>query len=153
VLLVLAFSIAPAYAALEVSTDHRSLFFGLMQPGERKTLAERGAFHNTVTVTSTGGRTWYLKISLLRPLSSGAETIPLERLRWQLIRTDGIGTAASQREFRSFSLVPDLVYIAAPGEADGRPVRFEFSYALELPEAVASGVYSTTIRFTLTEVL
>ena len=140
-------------AAIEITTDGRSLFFGLMQTGEEKTLAEAGAFHNQVTVTTTSGRSWYLKISLLRPLSSGADLMPPETLQWQLTRTDGTGTEVNRGQFRSFSLAPELVYISGSDEVDGRPVRLQFRYLLRVPQAQVSGVYSTSIRFTLTEVL
>ena len=142
-----------AEAAIELTTDGRSIFFGLMQPGQEKRLAEAGSFHNEVTVTSNNGQTWYLKVSLLRPMSAGAETIPPEAFQWQLTRTDGIGTEVSRGDFHSFSLVPELAYISGSGEAEGRPVRLQFQYQLRLPDAQVSGVYSTTIRFTLTEVL
>jgi hypothetical protein len=143
----------PAFAALELSTDHRSLVFGLMQPGDEKTLAQSGGFHTEVTCTSTGGMTWYLKISLLQPLTSGGESIPLEHFGWQVTRTDGNGTVVTRNEFRSFSLTPDLVYISGPGEADGRLVRLQFRYLLKLPEAQVGGAYQANVRFTLTEVL
>src|SRR3989338_2290328 len=143
----------PAFAALELSTDHRPLFFGLMQPGEEKALAQSGSFHTEVTCASTGGVTWYLKISLLQPLTSGAESIPFENVGWQVTRTDGNGTVVTPNQFQSFSATPNLVYISGPGEADGRPVRIQFRYLLKLPEAQVSGAYQANIRFTLTEVL
>ena len=152
-LLVLAALIPPAFAAMEFSTDHRSLFFGLMQPGEEKILAQSGSFHTEVTCTSTSGMTWYLKVSLLQPMTSGGESIPLEGFGWQVTRSDGTGTVVSPNEFRNFSTTPDLVYISGPGDADGRPVRLQFRYQLKLPEAQVSGAYHANIRFTLTEVL
>jgi hypothetical protein len=49
--------------------------------------------------------------------------------------------------------IQDLVYISGPAEAGGAPVRLRVRYRLRIPEAQASGVYTTTIRFTLSEVL
>ena len=140
---------ASAEAALELTTDHRPLAFGLMKGGGENTLTQSGS---DVTCLSTGGRTWYLKISLLRPLTSGAAEIPPEQLAWQVTRADGTGTVVSTSEFRGFSMVPDLVYISGAGEADGQPVRFQFRYRLQIPDAQASGTYQAAIRFTLTEV-
>ena len=145
--------VSSAFAGLGLSTDHRSLFFGLMQLGEEKTLAQSGSFQNEVICTSTSGVSWYLKISLLRPLTSGADSIPLENFGWQVTRTDGHGTVVNPSQSRGFGLTPDLVYISGPGDADGRPVRIQFRYMLKIPDAQVSGVYQTTIRFTLTEVL
>ncbi len=144
----------PAFAGLEFSTDHRSLSFGLMRLGEEKILAQSGSFHNEVTCSSTGGNTWYLKISLLTPLSSGADEIPIEAFQWQLTRANGTGSVVSQSQFRPFSLMPDLVYISGPGEeTSGTPVRLQFRYSLAIPHTQTAGSYLTTVRFTLTEVL
>ena len=142
-----------ASAALELSTDHRPIAFGLMQLGEEKTLAQSGSFHNEVSCSSTGGLTWYLKISLIQPLTSGREEIPLDQFSWQLTQTTGNGSVAHQSRFQPFSLAPDLVYISGPGEENSAAVRFQFRYLLNIPEAQAAGVYSTTVRFTLTEIL
>lgn len=154
--LVLSFSL-PAYAELSISTDHRSLFFGIMQLGEEKELAQQGSHHNEVTCSSTGANTWYLKINLLQPLSSTAaeaeEMIPVESFKWQFVWTDGKGTAPDAYQFKSFSLTPDLVYMSGPDEANGNSINFQFKYYLKIPESQTSGVYSTTIRFTLTEIL
>ena len=152
-LLVVGSPVPSAVADLELSTDHRALFFGLMQPGEEKMLAEAGTFHNEIACASTGGSTWYVKISILQPLSSGMDEIPLESFGWQLTRTDGSGSVVTTGELRSFTLTPDLVYISGPGEGSGQPVHFQFRYSLKIPEEQMGGVYHTTIRFTFTEVL
>lgn len=144
---------APAvHAAMELRSDSRSLFFGLMELGEDKTLSQAGAYHNEIICASTGGRPWFLKVNALGPLASGAEEIPLERFSWQLVRAEGTGGGASPGEYRPFDLIPDTVYISGPGEDAGQPVRLQLRYRLRLPDAVVSGSYQTTIRFTLTEV-
>ena len=144
----------PAFAALGLSTDHRSLPFGIMQLGEEKILAQAGSFQNEITCSSTGGNAWYLKISLIQPLTSGGgEAVPLDAFKWQLTRTDGNGSVVTQSQFRPFSLAPDLVYISGPGEAAGASIHFQFRYSLKVPDAQTTGVYSTTVRFTLTEIL
>ena len=143
----------PAWAGLTLSTDHRAISFGLMQLGEEKALAEAGSFHNEITVSSTNGQTWYLKISLLQPLTFGSETIPLEAFSWQLATTTGNGTVVTPFQARPFSLTPELVYISGPNEAGGTNVRFQLKYLLKIPEAQARGLYQTTIRVTLAEIL
>lgn len=142
-----------AHAALTLSTDHRSIMFGRMQLGEEKILAEQGSFHNEITCASTNGQAWYLKVNVIQPLVSGAHTIPLEAFRWHVVSTNGGGTLAHPREFSAFSLVPQLIYISTPSEATGQSITFQFRYLLHLPEEQVSGAYSTTIRFTLTEML
>jgi len=143
---------ALGYASLELTTDHRSLFFGAMRLGEEKELADFGGYHNEITCRSTNGAIWYLKVNLLQPLSSGADTIPAENLSWQLTWTNGNGTKpGGAYTYKSFSLMPDLVYISGPGESAGNGITLQFKYSLKIPEIQHSGVYNATIRFTLTE--
>jgi hypothetical protein len=143
----------PVYGAIEISTDHRALFFGPMQLGEEKELTQSGSYHNQITCSSSNGNTWYLKISLLQSLNSGIETIPLECFKWQLVWTNGKGTIPNPYRFKEFGLFPDLVYISASDEATGNLINFQFKYYLKIPETQLSGVYNTTIRFTLVEIL
>ena len=140
-------------AALEFSTDHRPVAFGMMRLGEEKILAQSGTSHNQITCSSTDGQAWYLKVNVLQPLSSGAETIPLEQFQWWLTSTNGHGSEAHPNAFTPFSLMPDTVYLSSPDEVSGTSVTFQLRYQLKIPEHQVSGVYSTTIRFTLTELL
>lgn len=144
---------SPALAALELSTDQRPLVFGMMQLGDTKELTQLGTYHNEVTCTSNNGRLWYVKINVLQPLSAGGDTIPLENFQWQLAWTNGIGTIPNPYHYVPFRLIPELVYVSGSNEAAGQPVRLQFKYALQIPEAQVSGAYQTTIRFTLTEIL
>ena len=140
-------------AALEFSSDQRPAAFGVMRLGEEKILAQSGSHQNQVTCSSTSGQAWYLKVNVLQPLSAGAETIPLEQFQWWLVSMSGHGTEAHPETFTPFSLMPDAVYLSSADEASGTPVTFQFRYRLQIPERQRSGVYSTTIRFTLTELL
>lgn len=146
-------SAAAAEAALEFTTDNRQVAFGAMQLGEEKTLAELGTYHNEITCTSSNGRTWYLKMNVISPLSSGADRISLERFTWEVVSTTGRGTLTHPHEPAPFRLSPDLVYVSGADEASGQAVSFQFRYHLKMPDAQLSGIYHTTIRFTLAEVL
>jgi len=151
---VLGLLIVPAaHAALQLSTDGRTVAFGIMQLEEERTLSQAGAFQNRITVSSSNGQPWYLKISLLHPLAFGAHEIPLEHFRWQMSSSTGVGSIPHRNRFRAFRFMPDLVYISGAGEENGTPVTLEFQYQLEIPDSQVAGVYYTTIRFTLTEVL
>lgn len=143
----------PAYAALQLVTDHRPLFFGLMHLGEEKELSAFGSYHNQITCSSTDGSTWYLKISLLQPLTFGMEQIPLENFKWQMVWTNGTGTSPNASRYKPFSLAADLVYISGPNEAGGNSINFQFKYSLKIPDTQVNGVYYATVRFTLTEAL
>jgi hypothetical protein len=156
ILIALALAIShaqPAAASLSFSSDHRAVFFGVMELGETKELAQSGSYQNQVTVSSSNGQAWYLKIHVMQPLSSGRHQIPLDRFQWQLSATSGHGTIQRRHEFTPFRASPDLVYISGADEASSRPVDFQFSYRIQLPEAQAAGVYHTTIRSTLSEIL
>jgi len=152
-LVVVGLNAEPAHAALTLTTDHRSVSFGLMQLDEEKTLAEQGSFHNQITCASTGGRLWYLKIHVLQPLTAGAETVPLEAFKWAVTTPNGKGNVAHSNQLTPFNVVPDLVYISGANEAAGTTVTFQFRYSLKVPSAQLTGVYNTTIRFTFTEIL
>ena len=141
------------YAGLEISTDKRVVSFGLMHLDEEKELAQYGGYQNEIICRSTNGNTWHLKISLLRPLASIQDSIPLECFKWQLVWKDGNGIAAYPYEFKEFSLFPELVYTSAPQEDNGKLVRLQFKYYLRIPEAQTRGSYNTVIRFTISEVL
>lgn len=143
----------PAWAGLTLTTDHRSLVFGLMQLGESKELAQFGTYHNELTCTSTNGQTWYLKIQVLQPLSNGAETMPAERMEWQAETPEGIGTLQNPNHYTPFSVMPQLVYLSGPNEAGGGTIHLRLKYRLTVPEDQISGAYQATMRFTLTEVL
>ncbi len=140
-------------AAMTFSSDQRPLFFGLMQAGESKELAQSGAYHNQLVCTSTNGRIWYVKAQVLEPLDAGAQTIPTDHLQWQAEEINGHGSLQHAHQFVPFQLTPDLVYISGAGDAAGAPVQLQFKYRLQIPETQMNGVYHTTIRFTLTEVL
>ena len=153
VIITLSCCLLTAEAAIEIMSDHRQVSFGSMQLGEEKTLAQFGSYQNQITCSSNSNRPWYLKIHVLQPLASGRDTIPLDRFKWRVTSTNGHGTVAHAHEFIPFALPPDVVYISDGSEASGVPVFLQFTYQLELPEAQVSGVYHTTIRFTLTELL
>ncbi len=152
---VLAFVAAagPAWAGLTFSTDNRPLVFGVMEIGEERELVQGGAYHNQLTCSSTNGRAWYLKVSLLTPMTSGSDALPFDALEWQVVRTSGVGTVPSLHQWRPFSPQPETVYLGTADEAAGQPVQIELKYRLKIPEIQVSGPYQATIRFTLTEVL
>lgn len=153
--LILAAALAahPAWAGLTFSTDNRALVFGVMDIGEERELAQAGAYHNQFTCASTNGQAWNLKVSLLTPLSSGGEMLPLDALQWQVVRTTGIGNVPYLHQWHPFSVQPETVYLSSAEEAAGQSVLIELKYRLKIPEIQVSGPYQATIRFTLTEML
>ena len=143
----------PAWAALTLTTDNRSLFFGVMSLDESKELAQFGSYHNEITCSSSNGQTWYLKVQVLDPLRAGGEVMPPGQLEWQMETPDGIGSLSHPNDYAPMTVMPQLVYISGPNEAAGANIRLRFKYRMTVPEAQISGVYQATIRFTLNEVL
>lgn len=142
-----------AAAALNVSIDFQSVFFDRIGLGETKELFDFGDYHNEVTCNSTNGRTWYLKMHLLRPLSFDRFSIPVENFQWQVVYSDGTGDLMNPHRYTPFSLIPNLIYMSGSGESSGTDVRIQFKYRLTIPEIQRAGTYNTIIRYTLTEML
>lgn len=145
--------VKPVEAGLTLSIDSRAVFFGRMNLDETKELTDFGGYHNEIRCSSANNTTWYLKVHILRPLSSGEFVIPLENFQWQVVYTNGVGILTNQDRYTAFDLAPNLVYISGPAEAGGSQIRFQFKYKLTIPEMQEAGAYNTVIRYTLTEVL
>lgn len=152
-IVILFLSVSLSWASFGISTDNRSVDFGQMKLEEEKELRYLGDYHNEITCTSSNQRTWYLKVNLLMPLTSGADTISLDNFKWQLVWNDGRGTMANPYRFKEFSLSPELIYICGPGDSQGNAIHLRFKYYLKIPQAQAQGIYITVVRFTLTEIL
>lgn len=152
-IVILFLSVSSAWASFGISTDNRSVDFGQMKLEEEKELRYLGDYHNEITCTSSNERAWYLKVNLVMPLTSGANTITLDNFKWQLVWNDGRGTLANPYRFKEFSFNPEITYISGPGDNQGSSIHLRFKYYLKIPEAQAYGIYTTVIRFTLTEVL
>lgn len=150
--LILIFNSA-ADAGLSISTDNRAIDFGQILPGEAKELAYLGSYHNEIICNSTNQKMWYVKVNLLNPLSQGVNTIPTENFKWQLNWTDGEGTIPNSYNFKELSLFPELTYMSNISDSQGNDIHLRFKYYLEIPQAQAMGIYTTVIRFTLTEIL
>lgn len=143
-----------ACADFEISVNGRFLEFGLMELGEFKEIKDSGDYQNEVTCKSDRGHTWYLKIHLVRPLSSMGNEIDIESFKWKVVNVvNGTGYATNINEFNSFSKKPMVVYTSSPDESDGREVTLRFIYGLKIPQTTLTGNYQAGIRYTFTETL
>lgn len=137
---------------LTISTDTSNISFGAMDIGEQKELGGYG-YHNQLTCKSTNGRTWYVKIHVLAPLTSqGIKTISNSYFRYMLAWTDGTGSPQNT-SYNAFTTIPTLVYVSGPNDNDGNSVNMQFKYDLSIPANQVAGVYNTIVRYTMTEVL
>lgn len=143
-----------AWAVFSLSVDSQPLSFDVMDPGQTKELISQGNYHNEVTCQSTNGTTWYLKIHVTSPFTSGSGTIPLENFQWMLSEVqNGTGSSQNIGVYNAFTTSPALVYISGSSDNSGNQVKARFKYQLILPANQTSGVYSTIVRYTLTETL
>ena len=143
-----------AWATFSLSVDSQPLSFDVMDPGQGKELVSQGNYHNEVTCQSTNGTTWYLKIHVTRPFSSASATVPLENFQWMLSEVQsGTGSPQNIGVYNAFTTSPTLVYISGNSDNSGTQVKARFRYQLTLPANQLSGVYSTIVRYTLTETL
>ncbi len=144
-----------AHAAITMTVDRNTLDFGAMNTGETKELAEQGVYHNEVTLTSTNNKSWYLKAHLVRPFTSGVNTIPPENLQWMVVSV-GYGRGIVYNNINvanPFSTMPSTVYTSAETDNTGTAVKLRFRYLLTVPKDQVEGGYSAVVRFTMIETL
>jgi hypothetical protein len=102
-----------------------------------------------VTGTSSGGNPWYLKVSTIKPLTSGSNTIPNENFTWYGT-SEGAGAWYGTAE-KSLADT-GAAYASSAEEANkaGKVVN-RFKFRLHVPEDTKPGDYRTTVMFTMTE--
>ncbi|OIO32729.1 MAG: hypothetical protein AUJ70_04885 [Candidatus Omnitrophica bacterium CG1_02_40_15] len=135
-----------------MSTDTSNVSFGEMAIGDWKELGG-GTYHNQLTCKSTNGKTWYVKIYVLAPLTSGTKTINNSYFKYMPGWTNGTGSVQNQYSFIAFSGISSLVYVSGPDDNSGSDVYLQFKYGLSIPANQVAGIYNTTVRYVMTETL
>lgn len=145
---------AQADATFSFEADNTVIDFGFMDIGQTRALRDRGDYHNQVTCQSDTGNTWYLKIHLVEPLSSGIDTIANKYFTWQVSSVlNGKGLLFHEDEFYPFTMNPELVYTSDQLDNTGNEIKLRFEYRLSIPKSQVPGNYRTTVRYTMTELL
>ncbi len=135
-----------------MKTDTSNIPFGEMDMGEWKELGG-GSYHNQLTCKSTNGRTWYIKIHVLAPLTSqGIRTIDNSHFRYIPVWTDGAGNLQNN-SYNAFTSTPALVYVSGPNDNGGNNINIQLKYDLSVPTNQVAGVYNTIVRYIMTETL
>lgn len=136
-------------SVFELSIDQGLIDFGRMDPGDEKNnIPSRGL---TVTSRTNSGNPWYLKINSSSPFSSGDKIIPYSSFRWTGW-TDGSGVWFGTNN-KTVSASPVLAYSSGAGEESNLPngTLNHFKFKLNVPKIQAPGVYTTMVKFTMTE--
>lgn len=136
-------------SVFELSIDQGVVDFGRMKPGETKWNIPSSGI--SVTARTNSGKPWYLKISSATPFSYGPNMIPYSKFVWTGW-TDGAGKWYGTGN-NSMTPTPSLVYSSGLGEENNLPngTGNHFKFKLSVPENQAPGVYTTTVKFTMTE--
>ncbi len=129
-----------------VNTD--SFDFARLAPGQTGEMNRSEGV--AVTGTSSGGNPWYLKVSAVKPLTSGSNSIPNENFTWYGT-SEGTGSWHGTGE-KSFADPDNTAYVSSAEEADQiSKVVNRFKFRLHTPEDTKPGNYTTTVMFTMTE--
>lgn len=135
-----------------MSTDTSNIPFGKMDIGEWKEKGG-GSYHNQLTCKSTKSKTWYIKIYVLAPLTSGTKTIDNSNFKYMPGWTNGTGNVQNQYSYNAFTAIPALVYISGPDDNSGNEIYIQFKYGLSIPANQIAGIYNTTVQYVMTETL
>ncbi len=144
-----------AMAAIDMSLDRDMVDFRTMEIGQTSEISDQGVYHNQLTCSSTNNKTWYLKVNMVRPFTSGAYTIPNEYFEWKVVDViDGRGIVTNGTNVPTpFRDNPSLVYTSDPLDNTGTEVKIRFRYILTIPKNQIAGSYFASVRWTMTELL
>lgn len=153
--IILFLAAADAHAAISMTADRTTLDFRAVDPGSIVELADQGSYHNEITCTSTNNKTWYLKANIVRPFTSGMNTIPSNNLKWIVVSAgDGKGTISGAINMpTSFTTIPSIIYTSVDLDNTGTAVKIRFRYQLVVPKNQIAGAYDAVIRLTMNELL
>lgn len=155
ILTILVSMAASAHASITMDISRDLVDFRTMESGQTQTIADQGVYHNELTCTSTNNRTWYIKTNIVRPLTSGLNSIAPENLKWMVVDVlNGKGIVYNNRNVANpFSFAKGLVYTSDPADNTGNQVKLRFRYILAVPKNQVAGNYYGSVRWTMTEVL
>ena len=139
-----------------LSLDTASIDFGTVEVGKFEELPEGSGYLNKANCKSNNGNVWRLIIQANNNLSSGANEIPINNLKWLMTYTSGLNPLIPHppgQGYVDFKTSPEVVYESTAAEGSNLPngTDVQFKYAVYLPDSQAAGNYQTTVIYTLTE--
>ena len=144
-----------SHAAITMDLDRTTIDFRSLNTGQTSELADQGTYHNQVTCSSTNNKTWYLKAHLVRPFTSGMNTIPAENFQWMVVSIgNGRGMVTNSINVpTSFSTIQSTIYTSAETDNTGTEVKIQFRYILTIPKNQVAGGYDAIVRLMMVESL
>lgn len=140
--------VAPVFS---LSLDNPNLAFGLVNPGQTKTLGE-GRFFNELRCRANSGRVWYLKAQLvsLKVLGKNYSLSP-SYLKYRIVDLQGSAKDYARLGFKEFAEQPLLIYTSQGEDSRGREVVLRLQYSLTSAQDAPAGNYVGQIIFTMAE--
>jgi len=140
--------VAPTFS---LSLDNPNLAFGLIGPGQSKTLGE-GYYFNEVRCRSNSGRNWFLKVQLISLKMMEKEYhLTAPNLKWKVVSSTGTAEPVGKMQFEEFQNEPVLLYASQGDDNRGKEVALKFQYNLSSPADAPAGTYVGQIIFTMAE--
>lgn len=141
-------------ALFKIDLDKGVIDFGRLYPGDWKNIGE-GSYYNQVTCQSNSGKIWYLTIKVLNPLTgvNNHTQIPNSKFKYMPGWTDGTGTVDGQYTFKEFSSDNTNVYTSSNDDAMANQIHIQFQYGVAVPDNAAADDYTTSVVYTMMEVL
>lgn len=137
--------------AFSLNLDKTSLDFGLLNPGERIELYSAGYYHQ-LTGLSNNKKNWVLKIAMPADFAGpGGALMSKASFKWQLFWTNGSGI--KKEGWEGLGDDPQVIYTSGPADSQGEEIYIQLRYALDVPENIPSGNYSTILVYTMTETI
>lgn len=136
-------------SVFELSIDQGLIDFGKMNPGETKhNIPASGIL---VSSKTNNGNPWFLKISHTSPFASANNLIPDSNFKWTGW-SDGAGKWFGTVN-NNIRITPSIAYTSGAGEENNLPngTTNHFKFKLAVPSNQAPGIYTTTVKFTMTE--
>lgn len=147
--------------SIEVAEGPMTIDFPAADPGGWAELSSAisPGNHHRVNMKTNDGSTWYFKMNLSGPLTSGSNTIPVASVKFSGQVFDGndettTGTNGTDTVgWNDFSVTPITVYTSGPDESSNLPNGHNayLRYALAVPTGAAAGTYGgASVVYTLT---
>ncbi len=155
-------------SVFNLTVDTVSLDFGSVKPGEFKEIPSSGAFANSVICRSNTGNEWKLDMKTDGPMTFGAYRIPASNIKWLSTYAgnnnppyDDLSSSLQYPPALGYQSFSDgtafLIYTAGRVSSFDDTVNLplgtilQFKYALQVPDDLPAGQYSTTITYTMYE--
>lgn len=147
----------PAWGEFDIVLEDSDnyLDFGALDLGQANELAEKGGYQHEVRCTSDNENTWYLKLQVIRPFTSGVHAIPMKNffvIVQDRVTGEGSVTHGINREL-PLEATSTLIYTSSGDDNTGTRVDLRMRYRLEIPRNQVAGSYTAQFQYVMVEKL